>query len=247
MSKDIELDDLADQLLVIDRRTVAHLFELENCSDCVALYIFFYKTAKWQGTKSIKANDLYIRKCLNWGAKRVTTTKKLLEDAGLIRQVAKRDGGKITGHYIEVEYLLHHNTPKPLVDEATCGFQETNTNKSNIKCLISKDEMLIGESPRTQRSLDIDEAFVIWEEEMGYPLQANKTDRRSLNAILNRKGMDLDKLRLLVKLVARSQSDKYKRFSITCYTDLMYKTNDLIAWAKEKQAQQQSESKVAEV
>lgn len=115
-------------------------------------------------------------------------------------------------------------------------------NESNIDTSVS-----IGEPPRTQRSLDIDEAFVIWEEEMGYPLQANKTDRRSLNAILNRKGMDLDKLRLLVKLVARSQSDKYKRFSITCYTDLMYKTNDLIAWAKEKQAQQQSESKMAEV
>ena len=116
------------------------------------------------------------------------------------------------------------------------------SNENNIDTSVS-----IGESPRTQRSLDIDQAFAIWEEELGYPLQANKTDRRSLNAILNRKGMDLDKLRLLVKLVARSQSDKYKRFSITCYTDLMYKTNDLIAWAKEKQAQQQSESKMAEV
>lgn len=247
MSKDINLNDIADTLLIIDKRTVDHLFELESNSDCIALYMFFYKTAKWQGTSSIKANDVYIRKCLNWGAKRVTTTKKLLEEAGLIKQVARREGGKIIGHYIEVEYLFHHNTPKPLVDETTCGFQETNANKSNIKCLINKEEMLIGEPPRTQRSLDIDQAFVIWEEEMGYPLQANKTDRRSLNAILSRKGMDLDKLRLLVKLVARSQSDKYKRFSITCYTDLMYKTNDLIAWAKEKQAQQQAESKVAEV
>ena len=92
---------------------------------------------------------------------------------------------------------------------------------------------------RSQRSLDIDQAFVIWEEELGYHLAANKTDRRYINILLNKKDMDLDKLRTMVKLVAVSQADKYKRFSITNYTDLYYKTNDLMAWAREKQAQNQ--------
>lgn len=100
---------------------------------------------------------------------------------------------------------------------------------------------------RSQRSLDIDEAFQIWEEVMGYPLQKNATDRRSVNAILNRKEMDMGKLRMLVELVKRSHTDKYKRFSISCYTDLLYKTNDLIAWAHEKAAQHQNNSKVEEV
>ena len=129
-SNDIDLNDIADDLLIVDRRTINHLFELESCSDCVALYMFLYKTAKWQGTKSVKANDVYIRKCLGWGAKRVTSTKTILESAGLIKQVTKRKDGKILGHFIEVAYLLNHNTRKPLVDEATCGFGETNTNKS---------------------------------------------------------------------------------------------------------------------
>ena len=115
-------------------------------------------------------------------------------------------------------------------------------NSKNIGTIVP-----MAEKPRTQRSLDIDEAFVIWEEVMGYPLQANKTDRQSLNAILSRKGMDLDKLRLLVALVKKSQTDRYKRFSIVNYTDLMYKTNDLIAWAHEKAAQQKQDSKVVEV
>lgn len=110
----------------------------------------------------------------------------------------------------------------------------------------------IGESPvtdvvRSQRSLDIDEAFVIWEEVMGYPLAANKTDRHAIHSILSRKEMDLEKLRMLVLLVKKSQTDRYKRFSITNFTDLMYKTNDLVAWAHEKAAQQKQESRVVEV
>lgn len=257
MANDIDLNDIADELLIVDKRTIEHLFDLDNPADCVALYMFFYKTAKWQGTQSIKANDTYIRKCLGWGAKRVTDTKSALESAGLIRKVARRSNGKITGHFIEVNYLLHQNTRKPLVDETTCGFQETNAYKTNNKCSINLDKNIdtkvsIDESSqnlpvRTQRSLDIDQAFLIWEEVMGYPLQVNKTDRRYINILLNKKDMDLDKLRTLVRLVEASQHDKYKRFSITNYTELYYKTNDLMAWAREKHAQQSSNATTLEV
>lgn len=255
--KDIDLNDIADTLLIVDKRTIDHLFSLDNPADCVALYMFFYKTAKWQQTKSIKANDVYIRKCLGWGAKRVTTTKELLQDAGLIRKVARRKNGKITGHFIEVAYLLHQNTPNPLVEETTCGQRETYTNKEYIKyssnnnliidTKVSMAETAVEKPARSARSLEIDEAFQVWEEVMGYPLQQNTTDRRSINALLNRKEMTMEKLRMLVELVRRSHADKYKRFSITCYTDLLYKTNDLLAWAHEKAAQHQTNSKVEEV
>jgi hypothetical protein len=257
MNNDIDLNDIADELLIVDKRTIEHLFELENCADCVALYMFFYKTAKWQGTRSIKANDTYIRKCLGWGARKVTATKKILESAGLIKKVARRKDGKIVGHFIEVAYLLSQNTRNPLVDETTCGFGETNAYRTNIKCsnnsiknIESKDSKALApveEPVRTQRSLDIDQAFLIWEEVMGYPLAAAGKERFSINSILSRKGMDLDKLRLMVRLVAESQSDRYKRFSISSYTDMLHKTNDLMAWAREKQAQQQSNATTLEV
>lgn len=261
MNNEINLNDIADELLIVDKRTIEHLFSLNEPADCVALYMFFYKTAKWQGNRSIKANDVYIRKCLGWGAKRVTNAKQRLEDAGMIKKVARRKNGKIAGHFIEVAYLLHHNTRKPLVDETTCGFGETNTNKeyikysknitNNLDTKVSKEQsseiLPTNEVVRTQRSLDIDQAFVIWEEVMGYPLAANKTDRNYINILLNKKGMDLDKLRNMVRLVEASQHDKYKRFSITNYTELYYKTNDLMAWAKEKQAQMQTNQTVAEI
>ena len=254
--QEINLNDIADELLIVDKRTIEHLFELDNPADCVALYMFFYKTAKWQGTKSIKANDTYIRKSLGWGAKRVTDTKSALESAGLIRKVARRSNGKITGHFIEVNYLLHQNTRKPLVDETTCGFGETNAYKTNNKCSINlnknidtnvstdeSSEVLVA----SKKNPDIDQAFLMWEEVMGYPLHETKKERFSVNTILRRKEMDLDKLRVMLRLVEASQHDKYKRFSISSFTDLMYKTNELRAWAKEKYAQQQSNATTMEV
>ena len=40
--KDLNLNDIAEELLIVDRRTIEHLFDLENCADCVALYMFLY-------------------------------------------------------------------------------------------------------------------------------------------------------------------------------------------------------------
>lgn len=258
MSNDIDLNDIADQLLIVDKRTIDHLFSLDDPADCVALYMFFYKTAKWQGNRSIKANDVYIRKCLGWGAKRVTNAKQRLEDAGMIKKVARRKNGKIIGHFIEVEYLFHHNTRKPLVDETTCGFGETNTNKEYIKYSNNIDKNIDTKVSKEQssetiplkvdkRNPDIDEAFAIWEEVMGYPLHETTKERFSINSILRRKEMDLEKLRNLIRLVEASQHDKYKRFSIASFTDLMYKTNELIAWAREKQAQNQTNATTMEI
>ena len=122
-----------------------------------------------------------------------------------------------------------------------------NTNNEYLDTNVSKGETPETELVRSQRSLDIDQAFIDWETIMGYPLQNNKTDRRAVNSILSRKDMDLEKLRMMIHLVKKSQADQYKRFSITCFTDLMYKTNDLIAWAHEKAAQRKQNSKLVEV
>lgn len=120
-------------------------------------------------------------------------------------------------------------------------------NKDNKKDIMDTN-VSIGETPiRSKRSLEIDEAFAIWEEVMGYPLQANKTDRHAVHNMLQRKDMSLDKLRMLVLLVKKSQTDRYKRFSISDYTDLKYKQNELIAWAHEKAAQQKQSSAVVDL
>lgn len=237
--KDIDLNDIADELLIVDRRTIDHLFQLESCADCVALYMFLYKTAKWQKTKSVKANDAYIRKCLGWGAKRVTSTKALLEGAGLIRQVARRKDGKITGHFIEVEYLLHHNTRKPLVDETTCGSGETNAYKTNIKCLDNSNKCLmdtnvsIGEvSPETYGKAEINQLFETWEQTTGLPITSNRTKNRyACNNLIGKYGVD--GVEKLIRVVEKAQTDRYAP-RVADFCDLQAKLNQLLVWAKGK-------------
>ena len=151
----------------------------------------------------------------------------------------------------ELDKIEFDHTDKNVLDHPVKNVPYNNTNSNNtninIDTKVSMGDALVIEPVRSQRSLDIDEAFVIWQEVMGYPLAVANKERMSINSILSRKGMDIDKLRLMVRLVAESQSDKYKRFSISSYTDLLYKTNELMAWAREKQAQQQSSSNAVRI
>lgn len=142
-----------------------------------------------------------------------------------------------------------------LAENDKAAFKKTaNIDKSkdksidNVDTKVSTDESSQNLPVKVdKRNPDIDQAFLMWEEVMGYPLHETKKERFSVNTILRRKEMDLDKLRVMLRLVEASQHDKYKRFSISSFTDLMYKTNELRAWAKEKYAQNQSNATMAEV
>ena len=139
-----------------------------------------------------------------------------------------------------------------ITDDKAVLSSTTNIDKSidkkldNVDTNVSTDESSVVLAA-SKKNPDIDQAFLMWEEVMGYPLHETKKERYSVNTILRRKEMDLDKLRVILRLVEASQHDKYKRFSISSFTDLMYKTNELRAWAKEKYAQQQSNQTVARI
>lgn len=153
----IDLLDIADELLIINKRTIDTLMELDNASDCIALYVFYYKTAKWQKTNQIKATDTYAMKCLGWGKQRLVRTKDTLREHGLIDIVQTRDdAGKIKGWYVRVHYLVTQRElsdckvfiqryQSPQVDKSTGGEQNTNALRQNDKCLKTEDEVLKGE------------------------------------------------------------------------------------------------------
>ena len=156
MDNQLKLNDIADELLIVNKSTIDKLFNLENCTDCVALYLFYYKTAKWQKTNTIKANDTYIKKSLKWGTDRIRKTKQTLKENGLIDIVQRRENGKITGWFVEVSYLVSqkktedikikveesNNTQKQQVAKARSGEEETNALKEKIKCLEKEIEIL---------------------------------------------------------------------------------------------------------
>ena len=153
---DIELNDIADDLLILNKITVDRLFQLENCADCIALYVFYYKTAKWQKTNTVKANDQYVKKSLKWGISKIQKTKQALKEHGLIDIVQRRKDGKIEGWFIKVSYLVNerkadeikikvqniNNTQNQQVENCTSGNEETNALKEKIKCLEKEIEVL---------------------------------------------------------------------------------------------------------
>lgn len=153
---DIKLNDIADDLLILNKITVDRLFQLENCADCIALYVFYYKTAKWQKTNTVKANDQYVKKSLKWGISKIQKTKQALKEHGLIDIVQRRKDGKIEGWFIKVSYLVNerkadeikikvqniNNTQNQQVENCTSGNEETNALKEKIKCLEKEIEAL---------------------------------------------------------------------------------------------------------
>lgn len=131
--EEIELIDIADDLLIVNKTTIDRLF-LEKNQNALILYLFYYKTAKWQKHNPIKASDDYCKKCLHWGTDKLKETKQRLKEMELIA-IEKRfdEKHKLEGWYVRINYLISDSTIpkttipiKPLVDS-----QETNTNNNN--------------------------------------------------------------------------------------------------------------------
>lgn len=166
MEQYINLKDISNELLIIPKATIDTLMKLENCSECISLYIFYYKTAKWQKTNQIKANDEYVKKSLKWGIDKIRKTKKTLKENGLIEIIQSRSNNKIDGWYIHLNYLVSskksedikiqvsNNTCFQQVGEATSSFQEVSALKEYIKCLKKEIEVLKKEKDKKESNCD---------------------------------------------------------------------------------------------
>lgn len=104
--EEIKLLDIADDLLIINKITIDRLFN-ENNQNALVLYLFYYKTAKWQKTNPIKANDEYCKKCLHWGTDKLKNAKAKLKEMKLIETIRKTDDkGIVVGWYLKINYLV---------------------------------------------------------------------------------------------------------------------------------------------
>lgn len=151
--QEIELKDIADDLLIVNKTTIERLFN-EETQNPLILYLFYYKTAKWQQCNPIKATDEYCKKCLHWGIDRIQATKRRLKEMELIQTIRKtNDKGKVEGWYIKVNYLINNSripeTTIPsrpqLVSQETNTINNkyinTNNNKNTKKEFFDKEEL----------------------------------------------------------------------------------------------------------
>ena len=102
---------LEEQLTIVSTKTLHEVFKEEFGADAIALYMFYYYTAKWQKTNQPKALSSYCKKGLAWGRDRFRRAKAILKKYDLVKDVqSKNKGGKITGWYIRINYLWGEKT-----------------------------------------------------------------------------------------------------------------------------------------
>jgi hypothetical protein len=75
-----------EEPIVISKPTSDRLLQLDRPADAMALYWFYYYTAKWQHSNTPHANNHYITTGLKWTAARLTRAKNDLICLGLIEQ-----------------------------------------------------------------------------------------------------------------------------------------------------------------
>jgi hypothetical protein len=103
--------DVNQEPTVLSKPLLDLLFNHERGDELIALYVFYYYTAKWQQTNQPKATTNYVAKRLRWSEERVRLVKNILKELGLIEDVQNKNAqGKIIGHYVKVNFIWKTET-----------------------------------------------------------------------------------------------------------------------------------------
>lgn len=133
----MEQNFIENELIILSKQTLDLFLSQDNCADLIALYTFYYYTAKWQKTNQPKVTDTYAMKGIKMGKKTFGNAKKFLIEKGLISAVQTRDKkGAINGWYIKINYIWSKkNLPEMEVTQnpqnPPSGKQETNALSAN--------------------------------------------------------------------------------------------------------------------
>lgn len=126
-----EQNFIEDNILIISKQTMDLFLKQKNPADVIALYCFYYYTAKWQKTNQIKCTTGYAAKGLNKSEDVIRRTKKVLNEIGLIEDLkTKGNNNKITGWYIKINYVWKKETVKKI---HPTDFPEGGENEKTLK------------------------------------------------------------------------------------------------------------------
>ena len=120
----MEQNFIENELIIFTKQTYDAFLKSDNPAELIALYSFYYYTAKWQKTNQPKCTTGYAANGLKWSESKIRKFKKELIDLGLIEDIALRDEhNKIAGHYIKLNYILKQSTLKEshTIENPQCG------------------------------------------------------------------------------------------------------------------------------
>jgi len=98
-----------DEPIVLSKSLLDILLKEKDYSDLLALYAFYYYTAKWQKTNQPKATTEYVQKAINWGRDKVKLVKRRLRELELIEDITTFKDNKTFGHFIKVNFIWSKN------------------------------------------------------------------------------------------------------------------------------------------
>jgi hypothetical protein len=114
---------------VILNKSITDTFLKESHpADLIALYVFYYYTAKYQQTNSAWATNGFVAKGLHWSVRKVMKVRKDLIRLGFITTIKRRDPKtkQFTKWYVAVKYMWRRNTLQTQYDD----FQHTGPDHS---------------------------------------------------------------------------------------------------------------------
>lgn len=147
-----ELYDRSQEPAVISKPLSDLLLKQKKPAELIALYWFYYYTAKWQQTNQPKATNSYVAKALHWSSARVGKLGRELEGLGLIKKIMAVDPETklISGHYVRVNFIWDGNKQpyikKTILKEdhsmVNQGINALSSNRSNALSSNNKKDFL---------------------------------------------------------------------------------------------------------
>jgi len=132
--------------IILSKPLLDTFLSKSNPADLIALYCFYYYTAKWQKTNQPKATNNYCMEGLGWGYQKLYRTQQQLIELKLIEKLNTRDTlGKISGWYIKVNFIWKKDTTQnyqnPELVKSRTGKQKINAlSYNNINALNSNNK-----------------------------------------------------------------------------------------------------------
>lgn len=127
---------LEDSLIILTKQTLDIFLKQENPSELIALYTFYYYTAKWQGTNQPKCTSDYVAKGLHWNRNKVARIKKQLLEFGLIEDVriVDQETQRVKGYYIKMNYIFKKETlsKSQCIQNPPTGNEATKNEKASV-------------------------------------------------------------------------------------------------------------------
>ena len=155
----MNVNSIENELIILTKQTIDVFLKSDSPGDLLALYSFYYYTAKWQGTNQPKCTTSYAARGLKWSEAKVRKAKRDLMSLGLIEDiVSKGADGKITSHYVRLRYIIKQSTLANLhTDEMPQGgkyntVEEQGTNAfsaDSVNALSSRNGNALNYNPST--------------------------------------------------------------------------------------------------